>query len=417
VEDTTRRLVERCLTGMIKCAVSPGTGKERKLVTVSSKLPGSGIIIAPDHECVRYIAEMCDNAGISCAACHLEETPESNDAAVASCRTEAVKVLVADAPYAEHLTPFAVRFVIHWSLPASPSAYVRSICRFTDAARESFAVLFYEPGDRYIQEEQLKRKYGGGFDALRPHLSALDMIERYAAGDGCRIAFLADALQTGLSVKTCGRCDNCRKQSAAAAIDPRYAEMARILLRSTAETREKFGIHTLTDVLRANYSEQVKRYNLDRAPAFGTLRETARKEIVSLFRLLIKHGYLKRTVGTFPTLYLTALGKKLLGPVPVNPVALPKKMTLLPHEDFDIALMEVVRNFRRDTARRLNIPAFMVFPDAVLKNIVMARPAGEDELKGVRGVGKTIREMCGEELVRVIRSYLTAENNGDKSHG
>ena len=155
------------------------------------------------------------------------------------------------------------------------------------------------------------------------------------------------------------------------------------ILRCVAETREKFGKNLLTTILRGNETGSIRDYALTKVPSFGALRNESRTQIAYCFDSLLKNGCLKRTSGVYPTLYLSHMGKRMLGSAPVNPVKLPKRLELLEGETVDRALMERVRNFRRKQAKYLNIPSFSLFSDAVLKRLVQTCPTTEDQLMNV----------------------------------
>ncbi|MFC1729310.1 RQC domain-containing protein [candidate division KSB1 bacterium] len=409
MKSSSRQQFARIQTSDIKCAVSPGNDKEPKLIAVCRKLPGTGLVIAPDHEYVRHIADTLDGAAVRCAALHTGDPPEEQAADLQHVINQTVKVCIADESSVGALNDRSFRFLVHWCLPASPAHYLHDLCFYCSAAPGSFAVLFYEPEDRYLREEELKRTYGESLSGLRKHLDELDAMEGYVTTESCRIAYLARYAGDAPALFECGNCDNCRKAEASKILEHIDAAKAKLLVQCCMETREKFGVNLLTDVVKGTMSGRVKEYGLVRAGAFGVLKESSRAEIKTLFNELIRHGFLKRTGSTYPTLYLTQLGKNLVGSF-VHPIELPKRMSIGTGESVDFALIEVVRNFRRETARQLNLPAFMVFSDTVLKQIVQNAPQTEQGLKKVKGFGGTTWELCGEALLRVIRAY-----NAEKS--
>lgn len=409
ISDEEKQLFRTYLTTSLKCAVSPGESKDEKLIAITRKLVGPGLIITPDDEHAAHATECLNNSSIDCSCVSLAESLEENQAVVESCLSGAVKLLVVDQPCSENLPQIPFKYIVHWCLPQSPKEYVHELrhCALSDG--EKYAILLYNPNDRYLREEIIKRKCEADpmlRDTFHVLLAELDLMDEYAAFTGCRVQFLMKVLGLEKLPDECGNCDNCRKLTAERSLEGIDIEKIRLLLRCIAETREKFGISVLTDVVRGSVSKRVREYKLTNASTFGDLRSSRKKEIVELFNYLIHHGYIKRTTGTYPALYLTALGRKLMGNVIVHPIELPKKMTLHPDEKLDIALMETVRNFRRSQAKLLNIPAFMVFSDEVLKDIVKVCPQSEKELKAVKGFGESTWRICGEGLLKVIRSYI-----------
>jgi ATP-dependent DNA helicase RecQ len=66
-------------------------------------------------------------------------------------------------------------------------------------------------------------------------------------------------------------------------------------------------------------------------------------------------------------------------------------------------VFERLRAWRSRVAATRGVPAYVVFPDAALAAIAAARPASEDELLGIRGVGPKKLEEYGEELLALVR--------------
>ena len=398
----------RYLTSSLKCTVSPGESKEDKLTAIARKLIGPGLVLAPDDEQVAHITDCLESGHVGIVSMSLAAEPEENRAAIESCLAGEVKVLVAEQPCSENLPPIPFRYIVHWSLPQSLQEYLHAFRYFATSGNEKFAVLLYNPADRYHQEEFIKRKYGTGplhEKHYRESLSSLDIIDEYASTGGCRIQFIKKVFDLEQDPGECGNCDNCKKSIAEKSRGAIDTDKSRVLLRCIVETREKFGVHILSDIVLGTNSKRIQEYKLARASTFGALRDTNRKVVKQLFDILIRHGYLKRTAGSYPTLYLTSFGKKLLGTTPVHPLELPKRMTVQPGEQLDAALVETVRNYRRAQAKLLNIPAFMVFSDAVLMNVVKKCPQSEKELKSISGFGETTWRICGEGLLKVVRTY------------
>ncbi len=67
------------------------------------------------------------------------------------------------------------------------------------------------------------------------------------------------------------------------------------------------------------------------------------------------------------------------------------------------ALWARLRAWRVDIARMHGVPAYVVFHDATLKELVRICPQTEDELRMVSGVGANKLEKYGEDLIAIFR--------------
>jgi ATP-dependent DNA helicase RecQ len=58
--------------------------------------------------------------------------------------------------------------------------------------------------------------------------------------------------------------------------------------------------------------------------------------------------------------------------------------------------------WRGATARRLGLPAYVIFHDATLKGIAEVRPGSLDELRGISGVGVRKLSSYGDDILEVV---------------
>ena len=70
--------------------------------------------------------------------------------------------------------------------------------------------------------------------------------------------------------------------------------------------------------------------------------------------------------------------------------------------DEDRNLFERLRTWRAETAKAASVPAYVVFPDAVLVSIASARPASLDDLFAISGVGAKKLESYGDDVLLVV---------------
>ena len=61
-----------------------------------------------------------------------------------------------------------------------------------------------------------------------------------------------------------------------------------------------------------------------------------------------------------------------------------------------------LKAWRAEVAREHNLPAYIVFHDAVLAAMAREQPATLDELAGISGVGAKKLDAYGREILRVL---------------
>jgi ATP-dependent DNA helicase RecQ len=74
-----------------------------------------------------------------------------------------------------------------------------------------------------------------------------------------------------------------------------------------------------------------------------------------------------------------------------------------PVSDEDEVFFQTLRDLRKDLADRQGVPAYIVFSDKVLREMVARHPSSLDELLGVSGVGPAKLERYGEAFLDALR--------------
>jgi len=70
------------------------------------------------------------------------------------------------------------------------------------------------------------------------------------------------------------------------------------------------------------------------------------------------------------------------------------------------AIFDRLRSWRMGAAREHNVPAYVIFVDATLREIAKAKPTSLDDLRGVSGVGEKKLASYGDEIVSLIAGLL-----------
>ncbi len=64
---------------------------------------------------------------------------------------------------------------------------------------------------------------------------------------------------------------------------------------------------------------------------------------------------------------------------------------------------ELLREWRKGYAKENDIPAFMVFSDKTLRDLVLRAPANNEDLAKVYGIGEKKIEMIGDKILEVLQ--------------
>jgi ATP-dependent DNA helicase RecQ len=73
--------------------------------------------------------------------------------------------------------------------------------------------------------------------------------------------------------------------------------------------------------------------------------------------------------------------------------------------DFDPALAEYLRDWRRNIAREQKVPAYIVLHDSSLEELCRRRPTNLTELQQVPGIGERKADVYGAEILQALRNF------------
>jgi len=260
-------------------------------------------------------------------------------------------------------------------------------------------------------------------DAKRERdLAKLRRIITYADHPDCRHQFILQYFGDEDAPPRCAACDNCLARSSAARRLPSDEETLIIqkTLSCVARLNGRFGRSRIAQTLVGSRSKDVLDAGLDRLSTYGLLRDLGEDYVWALLNELIKAGCIEVSAGPYPTLSLTPLGRDVMWKKRIIPLEMPErvakvvvpsakrtaKKTAAPVSatDYDAKLFDALRDWRREKAVTMGIPAYLIYPDRTLQELARVKPQTETELLEVRGIGPAKARQFGAETLAVIRA-------------
>ena len=261
----------------------------------------------------------------------------------------------------------------------------------------------------------------GGANLLDGAACAPDSRDGHAACDptlrrgGSWSALPTEENSASSSAKRC--CSNCDGEFEAVDVT---AE-ARAIMRCVQALRGRFGKTTVVDVLRGADTENLRQWGLVNLPVYGT-SEARRALLMEVVELLAADGYLAITEGKFPLVGFGpryreaaepdfALRIKQTPKVRKGSAAKPPKAARPGAADLgeaDAELFERLRALRLRLAQEAGVPPYVIFHDATLAAMAAARPATEEELLALPGVGEKKLATYGKAFLGEIASVPEA---------
>lgn len=379
----------------------------------------SGIIYCLSRRLVDTVARMLNQYGITALPYHAGLTAEVRSSTQEAFVYDRIQVVCATVAFGMGIDKSNIRWVIHYNMPKSIENFYQEIGRAGRDGLPADTLLFYSYADvislsafarestqHEINEERLKR------------------MQEYAEATVCRRRILLNYFGETSDMK-CDNCDVCHHP-------PRLFDgtmLAQKALSAIMRSEQNVGLKLLVDILRGNYSQEVKSRGYDRIKTFGAGRDVPPRDWNAYVLQMLQLGLIEIAYQEDNHLKVTSLGREVL--FEGRPVSLtvidrdvvapglsnraPRTRPLFVEDERpevtrsaidDRELYEALKLLRRQIADRQGMPPYVVFSDRVLEEMIRRCPLSVDEFSEVPGVGDYKRRKYGKEFVKVIREFV-----------
>jgi ATP-dependent DNA helicase RecQ len=365
------------------------------------------------------IAELLKSKGIKAAAYHAGLDARTRSRTQEAFTAEKLDVVVATVAFGMGIDRSNVRCVIHAAMPKSVEHYQQETGRAGRDGLEAECVLFFGNGD-YRRWERLMTRSAD--ETSQPpefttaQLALVGEMYGFANNPVCRHRQLSEYFGQRYTEPDCKACDVCL--SNAPEMDG-GDDIARSVIGCVQALRASYGVGYVVDVLRGSMSERIESRRHDKLPQFGTLKAMTKEQVQKLVYQMVGLGLLERTEGDRPVLLVTEEGRAVAaGKAHAHlktPVSAPaRKQESEGWRGVDRGLFEVLRALRREIAEERDVPPFVVFSDAVLRDMAEARPRSMAEMGAVKGVGERKLAELGPRFLEAISTH--AQERREATH-
>jgi ATP-dependent DNA helicase RecQ len=373
----------------------------------------AGIVYCLSRKKVDATAEWLEEKGLIALPYHAGLSQEIRQDHQSRFLREEGVVMVATIAFGMGIDKPNVRFVAHLDLPKSLEAYYQETGRAGRDGLPADAWMAYGLQDVIMLRQMLEAS-----EAEEAHKrierARLEAMLGYCELTTCRRQRLLDYFGEHLP-EPCGNCDNCLEppQTWDATVAAQKA------LSCVHRTGQRFGVNHVLDVLLGKDSERMRDLGHDRLSTYGIGTELDAHQWRAVFRQLVAAGLLTVDAEGFGALKLTEACRPVLRgeqAVWLRKDARPprgggrkervsKRVSVGPVDGPGEALFDALRALRRRLADAQDVPAYMIFSDATLREMVAVQPRTLDELAEVTGVGQRKLAQYGEDFLSVILEH------------
>ncbi|MGW1909828.1 DNA helicase RecQ [Streptomyces sp. NPDC002076] len=395
----------------------------------------AGIVYCLSRNSVERTAEFLTANGVEAVPYHAGLDAGMRAAHQARFLREDGLVVVATIAFGMGIDKPDVRFVAHLDLPKSIEGYYQETGRAGRDGLPSTAWMAYGLND-VIQQRKLIQS-GEGDEAFRRRATAhLDSMLALCETAQCRRGQLLAYFGQDPDAAGCGNCDTCLTPPETWDGTIAAQKVLSTVVRLQRERGQKFGAVQIVDILLGKRTGKVIQFDHDQLSVFGIGQDLTEAEWRGVIRQLLAQGLLA-VEGEYGTLVLTeASGSVLrrerevpLRKEPKKPAASRSrsagasggdrkaKAAAAELPDDLLPAFEALRAWRAEQAREQGVPAYVIFHDATLREIVTRRPGSVRELGTVSGVGEKKLATYGDGVLAVLAALDDpAPTAGDAQH-
>lgn len=386
--------------------IRPGQNRFQQILKFLDTHPfESGIIYCLSRKSTEKLAEKLRASDHHAKAYHAGMNAEERAQVQEAFVNDKTPIIVATIAFGMGIDKSNVRWVIHYNMPKNIEGYYQEIGRGGRDGLPAHALLFYS----YADTIQL-RKFIDGSTNEAYQIAKLDRMQQFAEALSCRRKVLLNYFGE-LLIEDCGNCDICKSP-------PAYfdgTELTQKVLSAVARLKEQEALGTLIDVLRGSQNAVIYDKGYQHIKTYGAAKNVAWRDLQQYIIQMINQGFLK-ILFRDPDGYRD--GRLLITPLAKEVLFQAKSVQLanLIQPTMDIAptrkpkkpkgtLFEKLRELRNELARDENVPAYIIFSDASLKDMEDQEPKTETEFLQISGVGQAKLEKYATDFLNLIAAH------------
>ncbi|MBO4576089.1 MAG: DNA helicase RecQ [Neisseriaceae bacterium] len=385
--------------------VEKNNGKKQLLDFIKTQGKNAcGIVYCLSRKRVENIAAFLCEEKINALPYHAGMSAEERQKNQRQFSTDDGIVMVATVAFGMGIDKPDVRFVAHLDMPPSIERFYQESGRAGRDGQPAISWLCHGLNDWVLLRQRIEESNASIEQKNIEHIKLAQMLA-FCETTQCRRHYLLNCLGEEHNLNAqCGNCDNClQPPSLFDATVP-----VQKLLSAVYRGKQCLNVGQIIDILRGKITPEIADYQ--GLSVFGIGREFSERQWRSIVRQCIAQGFLNISPQQL-ALYLTPPAKEILQGKQSVKLHLPyekhkfKQTQTQFFTERQEKLMHALRYWRRQTAEEKEVPAFVIFSDKTLAQLVEHMPTTAFELHQIYGLGDAKINAFGEEIITICRQF------------
>lgn len=368
--------------------------------------PGkSGIIYCLSRKKVESLAEVLRANHINARPYHAGMDSQTRSQTQDDFIMERIDVIVATIAFGMGIDKPDVRFVIHYDIPKSLEGYYQETGRAGRDGGEGVCLTYYSPKDLQKLDKFMEGKPVSEQDIGR---QLLQETQAYVESSVCRRKTLLHYFGEEYKKDNCGNCDNCMHPKTRKEATKELGQALQVIVA----VKEKFKVDYIVDMLVGRETDEVVAHRHGELECFGCGEGKERHFWNAVIRQGMIMGYIEKEVENYGLLKVTAQGKAFLKKPTVFMITEDNE-----YDDYeeptpagnsgaiDETLLNMLRDLRKQTSRKLDVPPYVIFQDNSLEEMASMYPTEIEDLQNITGVGQGKAKRYGADFCQLISKY------------
>ncbi len=393
--------------------------KDAVLLGILREMPGrSAIVYCSTRKNVDSVGEFLRLNGVNAQCYHAGLDEIQRRQAQEDFIYDRCNVMVATNAFGMGIDKSDVALVVHYNMPKDIESYYQEAGRAGRDGSPARCILLYSKGD--VRTAEFLIDHGHEDSELSPDeqeeirrrdRERLKMMTFYSTTTKCLRHFILNYFGED-SEPACGHCGSCNAEMDTLDITIEAQKVLSCIFRLKQRGRSG-GKLLVSGILCGGESEQILSGGLNTLSTYGIMKEYTQTYVRELIEYLEQQGYIT-TEPEYKTLALTPAADELVRSRRTLLMKRPKRAksglvqtTFAPADvPEEPELMRRFKELRKKLADTLGVPAYVVFPDASLRDMCAKKPRTKEEFLAVSGVGSMKAERYGKKFIAVVEEYL-----------